>query len=484
MPTASPRPSDAVAPERWAIAHDRLVDALRNLIRIPSINPPDPPGAELAAARWIAGALEVVGIPADVHELVPGRGSVTARLRGDGAGGEPLLLMSHLDVVPAPPEGWSYHPFGAEIADGWLYGRGAVDMKDLLAMQLEVMRLLADETRAAGRDPASDPVPGLRRDVLFASVADEEAGGLNGAALLALEHPETLLAAAAINEAGGVAVDLGSRRLYPIQVAEKGITVFLLTFRGIWGHGSMPRSENANVLAAEAVARLSAPWPARLTEVTKAMLDRTIAELDGAEGVPPEVVRLLRAAASGDSRVSAKALEGVCLPVYTRVLDAMLRDTLSPNVLHGGVKFNVIPGTATLELDVRRLPGTTEEEMEARIRERLGPELSAVTTIEALISSEPLVHPYEDPNGLFPILEAVIRDHDPEGIPVPAMAPFGTDAKHLLDLGVPTFGFSPLRQPPGETYIERWHGIDERVSIEALRWGLPVLYDAVRRFCA
>jgi acetylornithine deacetylase/succinyl-diaminopimelate desuccinylase-like protein len=482
--TTAPRPSDAVPTETWTRAHDRVIDALQSLIRIPSINPPDPPGPELDAARWVAGALEDAGIGATVHELVPGRGSVTARLRGDGTGGKPLLLMSHLDVVPAAPEGWTHDPFGAEIADGWLYGRGAVDMKDLLAMQLEVMRLLAAEARSAGRDPASDPVPGLRRDVLFASVADEEAGGLNGAALLALEHPETLLAAAAINEAGGVAVDVGSRRLYPIQVAEKGISVFLLTFKGIWGHGSMPRRENANVLAAEAVRRLSEPWPARLTDVTRAMLDRTIAELDGADDVPPEVLRLLRAAASGDARVSAAAIAGACLPVYTRVLDAMLRDTLSPNIVHGGVKFNVIPGTATLELDVRRLPGTTEADMEARIRERLGPELSAVTDIEALISSEPLVHPYQDPDGLFPILEAAIRDHDAGGIPVPAMAPFGTDAKHLLDLGVPTYGFSPLRQPAGETYIERWHGIDERVSVEGLRWGLPVLYDAVRRFCA
>jgi acetylornithine deacetylase/succinyl-diaminopimelate desuccinylase-like protein len=214
------------------------------------------------------------------------------------------------------------------------------------------------------------------------------------------------------------------------------------------------------------------------------MLDRTIAALDGSDDLPPEALRLLRAAASGDARASAAALAGVCLPVYTRVLDAMLRDTLSPNILHGGVKFNIVPGMASLEVDVRRLPGTTEEDMEARIRERLGPELSGVTDIEALISSEPLVHPYEDPDGLFPILEAAIRDHDPAGIPVPAMAPFGTDAKHLLDLGVPTYGFSPLRQPPGETYIERWHGIDERVSVEGLRWGLPVLYDAVRRFCA
>lgn len=464
-------------------AHDRLVETLRDLIRIPSINPPDPAGAELDAARFLGNALEDAGIPATIHEPVPGRGSVTARLRGDGTGGAPLLLMSHLDVVPAPVEGWTHDPFAADVADGWIYGRGAVDMKDLVAMELEVMRLLAAEARAAGRDPASDPVPGLRRDVLFASVADEEAGGLAGAVYLVLAEPDTVRAAAAINEAGGVAVDVGSKRLYPIQVAEKGMTVFRLTFNGIWGHGSMPRAENAILLATEAVARLSPPWPARLTEVTQALLERTIAALDGTDDMPPEAIRLLRAAASGDSRASALGLAGMCLPVYARALDAMLRDTLSPNILQGGVKFNIIPGKASLEVDVRRLPGSSEEMLEAQIRERLGPELAAVTDIEVVVSSDAAVHDYHNPDGLYPILEAVIRDHDPDGIPVPAMAPFGTDAKHLVDLGVPTFGFSPLRQPPGETYIERWHGIDERVSIDGLRWGLPVLYDAVRRFC-
>jgi acetylornithine deacetylase/succinyl-diaminopimelate desuccinylase-like protein len=479
----SARRSDAISPEHWGHAHDRLVRVLQELIRIPSINPPDPPGAETEAARYVAAVLEGADIPATVHEPVPGRGSVTARLRGDGTGGAPLLLMSHLDVVPAPPEGWTHDPFGGEISDGWLYGRGAVDMKDLLAMQLEVMRLLADEARAAGRDPASDPVPGLKRDVLFASVADEEAGGFVGAGYLATEQPDTVRAAAAINEAGGVAVDVGARRLYPIQVAEKGITVLRLRFRGTWAHGSMPRDDNAIRLATDAVARIAPPWPARLTDVTRDLLERTIDALEGSDDLSAEAVRLLRVATSGDPRASALALEGFCLPVYGRVLDAMLRDTLSPNILHGGVKFNVIPGHAELEVDIRRLPGTTDDEMEARIRERLGPELSARTDIELIVSSDAVVHRYDEPDGLFPILEAVIRDHDPGGIPVPAMAPFGTDAKHLVELGVPTFGFSPLRQPPGETYIERWHSVDERVSIEGLRWGLPVLYDAVRRFC-
>jgi acetylornithine deacetylase/succinyl-diaminopimelate desuccinylase-like protein len=453
------------------------VESLRDLIRIPSVNPPDPPGGELRAARYLAGALGEAGIPSVIHEPVPGRGSVTARLRGDGTGGEPLLLLSHLDVVPAPPDEWTHDPFDGDVAGGYVYGRGAVDMKDLVAMELEVMRLLAEEAREAGRNPATDPVPGLTRDVLFASTADEEAGGIAGALYLAVEQPDTLRAAAAINEAGAVAVYAGDRRLYPIQVAEKGMTVFRLTFHGTWGHGSMPRADNATVLAAEAISRLTAPLPARRTPVTQAFLDGAIAATDG------DASRVLAAISAAGERASASALGNLCLPIYGRALDAMLRDTISPNVIHGGVKFNVIPGEATLELDVRRLPGTDERDIEATIRQRLGPELSAVTDVEVVISSEPLVARYEAPDGLYPVLADVVRAHDPEGTPLPVMAPFGTDAKHLLELGVPTFGFSPLRQPPDETYLERWHGVDERVSIDGLRWGLPVLYDAVRRFC-
>jgi acetylornithine deacetylase/succinyl-diaminopimelate desuccinylase-like protein len=470
-------PSAAVDETTWAAAHDGLVASLRDLIRIPSVNPPDPPGAELDAARYLAAALEDAGVPATVHEPVPGRGSVTARLHGDGTGGAPLLLLSHLDVVPAPAERWTHDPFAADVEDGWLYGRGAVDMKDLVAMELEVVRLLASEARAAGRDPAIDPVPGLRRDVLFASTADEEAGGFAGAAWLAMDQPETLRAAAAINEAGGVAVYAGERRLYPIQVAEKGTTVYRLTFRGTWGHGSMPRVDNAALLAAEAITRLAVPLPARLTDVTRTFLDGAIAAVD------EPARQILTAILEGGPGASAAALSQVCLPIYGRALDAMLRDTISPNVVHAGVKFNVIPGEAVLEIDVRRLPGSGEPEMEATIRGLLGPELAGVTNIELVIATEPIVAPFEDPDGLYPVLADVLRAHDPEGVPLPVMAPFGTDAKHLLDLGVPTFGFSPLRQPPEETYLERWHAVDERVSIDGLRWGLPVLYDAVRRFC-
>jgi len=459
------------------LAHDRLLEGLRDLLRIPSVNPPNPPGAELAAAHYLRDALADSGIPAEIHEPLAGRGSVTARLRGDGTGGPPLLLLSHLDVVPAPPERWTHDPFGAEIDEGWVYGRGAVDMKDLVAMELEVMRLLADETRAAGRDPASDPVPGLTRDLLFASTADEEAGGLAGAGYLATQRPETVTAAAAISEAGGVSIWLGDRRIYPIQVAEKGYAVYRITISGMPGHASMPRPDNPVLRAAEAITRLGAPGPFRITPVMQAFFDGVAAAVDD------QRARILRALADpADRGARAEAVAGrLCLPTFGHVANAVVRDTISPTIVHAGVKYNVIPGEAVIEIDCRLLPGTTEADMAAELRRRLGPELAEVSTVQLLISAGAVVAPTE--GGLYSILADAIRRADPDGVPLPMLAPFATDAKHLEPLGVPTYGFSPLRQPADDPYIDRWHGVDERVSLEGLRWGLPVLYDAVRRFC-
>jgi acetylornithine deacetylase/succinyl-diaminopimelate desuccinylase-like protein len=472
---ASSRPSDALSAARLASAHDRLIETLRDLIRIPSINPPAPAGPELDAARLLAEELDAAGVPAIVHEPFPGRGSVTARLRGDGTGGDPLLLLSHLDVVPAAADRWTHDPFAADIADGYVYGRGAVDMKDLVAMELEVIRLLAEEATAAGLDPANDPIPGLRRDILYAVTADEEAGGHQGIGWLVEHHPETLRAAGAINESGGVSLEIGGRRLYPIQVAEKGYVVYRLTFRGTWGHGSMPRPDNAAVLAAEAITRLAVPGRPRLTTVMRTFLDSAADALGG------DAATLLRAMADGDPGRAEAAIDRLCEPVYARAARALVRDTISPNVIHAGVKYNVIPGEAVLELDCRLLPGTDEPAMRADVIERLGPELAAACQIDLVNVAPPVEASIEAP--LYRVLTDAIRDHDPEGLPLPVMAPFATDAKHLARLGVPSYGFSPLRLEAGEAYLERYHGVDERVGLDALRWGLPVLYDAVRRFC-
>lgn len=469
------RPSDRLAGPAWEAATTRLVATLRDLIRIPSVNPAEPHGAELAAARHVASLLEDAGLRPEVVEPVAGRGSVVARLRGDGTGGEPLLLLSHLDVVPAPADRWTHDPFAADLADGYVWGRGAVDMKNLVAMEVEVCRMLATEARTAGRDPAADPIPGLRRDVLLAATADEEAGGLAGAAWLAEFRPETLRAAGAINESGAVRTYVGGRPFYPIQVAEKGYAVYRVTVHGTWGHGSMPRSDNAVHLAAEAIRRFGLPSPTRATPLMARFLGEVAAAL------PADSARVVRALAAGDARADAAVEAGLCSPSQARAISALLRDTVSPNVVQAGIKYNVIPGEAVIELDCRILPGTSEATMRMALLERLGPELGARCSVELLLFGEAVESP-ED-TELFATLVQVVRDHDPAGIPIPVMAPFGTDAKHVGRLGVPTYGFSPLGLAADEAYLELFHGVDERVAVDALAWGLPVLYDAVRRFC-
>jgi acetylornithine deacetylase/succinyl-diaminopimelate desuccinylase-like protein len=457
------RPSAALETTAWDRIHAETVELLRDLIRIPSINPPDPPGPETAVAHFIAAALDEAGIPAEIVEPVPGRGSIAARLRGDGTGGEPLLLLSHLDVVPAPAEGWSHDPFGGDLADGYVWGRGAVDMKEMVAMEVALMRALATETRVAGRDPATDPVPGLRRDVLFCSTADEEAGGLAGAGWIVDNRPELLTAAGALNEGGGVSFEVGDRRFYAIGTAEKGYAVFRLRVRGTWGHGSMPRDDNAAVRAAEIVRRVAEPGAVRMTPLVARLVEEVAAEL------PPAAAR------------SVRALRGDCDPTLARVLAAIVRDTASPDVLQAGYKYNVIPGEAIIEIDCRTLPGSDGDTMETELRRRIGDELWAHVDVESVIEAPAVEAPAM--GDLYDACLATLREHDPSGVPVPVMAPFATDAKHLARIGVPSYGFIPLRLDRTEPFVERFHGIDERVAVEALRFGMPILYDVVRRFC-
>jgi acetylornithine deacetylase/succinyl-diaminopimelate desuccinylase-like protein len=473
--TTTARPSDALAPHELAHAAGEVVETLRDLIRIPSVNPPPEPGdGELRAARYVASVLTDAGLHPEVVEPFPGRGSVHARLRGDGTGGEPFLLLSHLDVVPAPPAEWTHDPFDGDVAGGYVYGRGAVDMKDLIAQQLGVVRLLVAEARSAGRDPASDPIPGLTRDVLFTSTADEEAGGHQGAGWIVEHHPEWLQAEGAINECGGIAVTVGDKRVYPIQVAEKGFAVYRIRVHGTWGHGSMPREDNAAVLAASVIARLARPGDVRVTPVMRHFVETTAEALGGE--VATSLLGLL-----GDDAHEAERRLAACDAMYARALRALVRDTISPDVVHSGIKYNVIPGEASLEIDCRVLPGMTEEDARRVVEERIGPELLAACEIEPVIFGAPAESPHHHP--LFGLLANTVRDHDPDAIPVPFMVPFATDAKHTTKLGVPTYGFSPLKLAPEERFLERFHGVDERVAIDALQWGLPVLYDVVRRYC-
>jgi acetylornithine deacetylase/succinyl-diaminopimelate desuccinylase-like protein len=351
-------------------------------------------------------------------------------------------------------------------------------MKGMVALEYGVIARLVAEARAAGLDPARDAIPGLRRDVLFTCAADEEAGADAGARWLAVHRPDWLRAAGAVNECGGVSVTVAGRRLYPIQVAEKGIAPYRIHVRGTWGHGSMPRDDNAAVLAARIVERLAVPAPIRITPVMARFLDAAAAAL------PEGAAAVLRRIAAGelDGPAADRALDALCDPMYARALRALIRDTLSPDVIQTGVKYNVIPGDAVVEVDCRVLPGMTEPDARALVEERIGPDLLPACAVENLVWGEPVEAPAE--GRLWDILVATLRDHDPDAVPLPVMAPFGTDAKITIPMGTPTYGFSPLRLDPDERFLERFHGVDERVSLDALRFGLPVLYDVVRRFCA
>jgi acetylornithine deacetylase/succinyl-diaminopimelate desuccinylase-like protein len=478
---ATGRPSQAIDPETLERAHAELVEELRSLIRLRTVNPP---GDEIIAARHLAALLEDAGIPSQVFEPFPGRGSVVARLRGDGTGGAPLLLLSHTDVVPAPPEGWTHDPFGGDLADGYVWGRGAVDMKGMVAMEVAVMRLLAAEARAAGRDPATDPVPGLTRDVIFASTADEEAGGVEGAGWLVDNRPDLLAAAGALNECGGVSLTLAGTRLYPIQVAERGFAIYDLAVKGRWSHGSMPgdgsslgspSEASALLRSGEIARRLAVPGAPRQTDSMRAFLSGAAAAL------PAEQARWLPRLADEDPRAAETALSALCTQAYRRATRAVLRTTFSPNVLHVGTRHNVIPGAADLTVDVRVLPGTTPDDVASELRSRIGDDLAPFVEPTLRLWGVPVEAPAS--GALWDVMTSALRAADPDGIPLPVMAPFATDAKHTVRLGIPTYGFSPLRLGADDSFLELFHGDDERVSVDALRFGLPVLYDVVRAFC-
>jgi acetylornithine deacetylase/succinyl-diaminopimelate desuccinylase-like protein len=455
----------------WQHGTNEVVEHLRSLIRIPSVNPPDggpalaagrdPRGGETAAARYCADVLGEAGIAAEVLESEPGRGSCFARLPATMDDAEPpLILLSHLDVVPVEADAWSRDPFGGELVDGVVWGRGAVDMKDMVAMELGVMLALARENGER------------RRDVNFAALADEEAGGMFGARHWVEQRPDLFggadgrPAAVALNEVGGYSMTVGGRRVYAVQVAEKGIIWTRLTATGTTGHGSMPHADNAAIKLADAVARLAGEsHTARVTPVVGAFL-KTLG-----------LSELADAAARGDEvRVRDELERGTSDPVLRRSLNAMLRDTVTPTVIRVGQKMNVIPGFGQAEIDVRTLPDTDQGALLEHLAQVAGDDVR----VEAILTLPAISWPADA--DIVRRIDAALRRADPEGEPAPMMITPGTDAKALAILDIPTYGFAPLRLDPEVPFLSLFHGHDERVPVSAIAFGLPVLHDVVRGF--
>jgi acetylornithine deacetylase/succinyl-diaminopimelate desuccinylase-like protein len=425
-----------------------VVDLCRELVRIDTSNFGDGQGpGERAAAEYVAAVLADAGLAPLIVESAPGRASVVARWAGRDASRPALLLHGHLDVVPAQAEEWSVDPFAGEIRDGCLWGRGTVDMKDMVAMVLTVVRTWT----AAGRRPP--------RDVVLAFVADEEAGGVLGAQWLVDHHPELFEGVSeAISEVGGFSLDVGGRRWYTVQTAEKGMAWMRLTATGRVGHGSMASPDNAVVRLAEAVVRLGRhPWPTRWNPTVReffATLDASLPPVDGGTtggGSAPDVARVLAA-----------------LGPLARLVEPTLRDSTTPTVLRAGYKTNVVPGQASAYVDARFLPGRRDEFL-ATVDEIIGPHVRR----EQIVTFDGLEAPFDTP--LVAAVSAAVTAEDPGAATLPYMLSGGTDNKAFARLGITGYGFVPLRLPAGLDFASLFHGVDERVPLDSLAFGVRVL---------
>jgi len=427
-------------------AEDEVATLCSDLIRIDTSNRGDHSGpGERKAAEHVATLLAEVGLDAKIYESHPGRASVAARITGTDPDRPALLIHGHLDVVPADPGDWQVHPFSGEIRDGEVWGRGAVDMKDMDAMMLAVVRQRLRE----GRPPP--------RDVVLMFPADEEAGGVWGAGYLTKNHPDLFEGVTeAIGEVGGFSATLGGQRLYLLQTAEKGMAWLRLTLRGPAGHGSMKASRNVVTELAETVARIGRhQWPLRLTPAAQAFLAAAAEALGMTPGAEP-----------------GQVLER--LGPLARLIGATVVNTSNPTVLDAGYKVNVIPGLATAQVDCRFVPGHGEELL-AGIDGLLGPGVR-----REFIHHDIAVETDFD-GSLCEAMTAALLQEDPSAKVVPYCLSGGTDAKSFSRLGIRCFGFAPLRLPADLDFFGMFHGVDERVPVDALRFGVRVLDDFLDR---
>jgi acetylornithine deacetylase/succinyl-diaminopimelate desuccinylase-like protein len=438
----------------WTTMQRDVAHHLQTLLRFNTTNPP---GNETPAAEYLARVVRDAGMEAEIVEPEPGRGSVVARLRADRPTQPPLLLMGHTDVVSVERAEWQRDPFGGEIVDDMVWGRGALDMKGQVAAEL-VTLLLLKETGAR-----------LERDILFAAFADEEAGGGLGAAWLWQHRRDLLDAEYAINEGGGRSIAAGERRVYLCQVGEKGVARLRLTARGEPGHASIPRPDTAMARMGKALVRLHAWQPEiRLTPAVRQML-LTIAEALGGD----EAARVRRVLETPTTEafaalpLDADAVQGI---------KATISDTAVPTVIHGGHRINVIPSEITLDVDGRILPGTDPEEWRARVQGVAGDDVRVTLLSRSQgIEADPA-------SPLFDAIAATIAGMDAAAVVAPYLSAGGTDARHLP--GIKVYGFFPYGpSEQAEGYSPLVHGHNERIAVADLAFGTRFLYELVQRFC-
>ena len=427
-----------------------VVDLARDLMRLDTTNPP---GKEHLAVEVIERLLSTAGIESARYENAPGRPNLIARVRGRGEA-PPLLLQGHVDVVTTAGQEWKHPPFGGEVVDGYLWGRGALDMKGGVAMMVT----------AAVRAAAAGGAPG---DLVLAVLADEEAGGIHGARWLVEKHADLFRDVRhAIGESGGVAQHLGGRRFYPIMVSEKRGCQMVATLRGAGGHGSIPAHGGAMAKLGEFLTKLDhARLPVHITPPVKGELEAMRDALDG--DLRSQVEALL------DPSTTDRALDE--LGPLKGHLDGALHNTVNATIVSGGVKVNVIPSEVRVQLDGRLLPGYGPDDMLRELRAVVGPDPQLEVVLVGPAQPEVDL-------GQFELFAEVLRDADPGCVPIPYLVTGGTDARHFARLGILTYGFLPLNNPADFEAAGTIHAADERVPVSALEFGAECVYQALMRY--
>ncbi|MDI6691650.1 MAG: M20/M25/M40 family metallo-hydrolase, partial [Candidatus Bathyarchaeota archaeon] len=440
---------------------EEITSLLSDLIRINTTNPP---GNETEASKYLAKTLEKEGFKCELFESAPGRGSVITRLKGEKAKPS-LLLLSHLDVVAANTEEWSVDPFGGIVKEGFVWGRGAIDMKSMTAMEVMVMKLL----KRKGVKP--------KGDIILAATADEEKGGEAGAGWLVRNHPEKVRADYVINEGGGFAIPIKGKNIYTIQTAEKGILWFKVKAKGTPGHGSIPGAADNAILRMNKVVEKLGNHRAKISIVPtmKGYLNEMAKENPI---LKLGVSFLLQIPYIGDQILDMLAQQDKSMAEGLR---AMLRMTIAPTVIHGGVKENIIPSECEAIFDCRILPGQNTKEAFEYIKNLLKDVGLEKLDFEIIQANDPSESPTNTP--LYDLIVNVLREFEPNCSAVPFLLTGGTDSRFFRRMDSACYGFQPMRAdlPYGEI-LKMVHGIDEKISIENLVFGTSVLYNIVEKF--
>ncbi|MEM2147198.1 MAG: M20/M25/M40 family metallo-hydrolase [Candidatus Bathyarchaeia archaeon] len=438
-----------------------VTSILSDLIRFDTTNPP---GNETPAAKYLAELLEKEGFECDVLESAPRRGNVITRLKGTGEKPN-LLLLSHLDVVAANPKEWSVHPFSGLVKDGFVWGRGALDMKSMTAMEVMVMLLLKRNNVK------------LKGDVILAATADEEKGGEAGAGWLAQTYPQKVNADYVINEGGGQAIPVNDKNIFTIQTAEKGIVWFKVKAKGRPGHGSVPGAADNAILRMNKVIEKLGNHRAKITIVpTVEQYLKVIAEENRAA---KEILQfLLQNPDQADQILDKLAQYDKAMAEQTR---AMMRTTITPTIIHGGVKENIIPSECETVFDCRILPGQNTKQTLNEIKELVKDVGLEKLEFEIIQANEPSESPLNTP--LYGLMVETLKEFQPNCSVAPILLTGGTDSRFFRKLGAACYGFQPaLSDLPYGEILKMVHGIDERISIQNLVFGTSVLYNVVEKF--